>query len=65
MMLPPSSRNGAFGDQKGPSMEEEVGSLPFSLRSLWAISSTSLQMSMSAISILLEIGIERHTIQDQ
>jgi len=43
MMLPPNSRKGAFGDQKGPRMEEEVGSAPVSLRCLWAISSTRLQ----------------------
>ena len=42
MMVLPSSRKGALGDQKGPRMEEEVGSEPFSVMSLWAISSTSL-----------------------
>ena len=44
IMLPPRSRKGAFGDQKGPRIEEEVGSLPFSVMSLWAISSTSLRI---------------------
>lgn len=38
----PSSRKGALGDQKGPRMEEEVGSAPLSEACLWAISSTSL-----------------------
>jgi hypothetical protein len=42
MMLAPRSRKGALGDQKGPRIEEEVGSMPFSEMSLWAISSTRL-----------------------
>lgn len=42
MMLPPSSRNGAFGDQNGPRIEEDVGAMVPSVTSLWAISSTRL-----------------------
>jgi hypothetical protein len=42
MMLPPSSRKGALGLQKGPRMEEEVGKTPDSEAILWAISSTRL-----------------------
>lgn len=42
MMLAPRSRKGALGDQKGPRIEEEVGSMPFSEMSLCAISSTRL-----------------------
>lgn len=41
-MVPPFSRKGAFGDQKGPRMAEDVGSTPVSEMSLWAISSTRL-----------------------
>ena len=43
IMLPPSSRNGAFGDQKGPRMEEDVGLAP-SVNIACAISSTRLEM---------------------
>jgi hypothetical protein len=42
MMESPLLRKGALGDQKGPRMEEEVGSSPDSLMCLWAISSTRL-----------------------
>jgi hypothetical protein len=42
MMEPPRSRKGALGDQKGPRMEEEVGSMEPSETILWAISSTRL-----------------------
>jgi hypothetical protein len=49
-MLPPRGRDGALGDQKGPRMEEEVGFAP-SVKSLWAISSTSLQISAFSVSL--------------
>jgi len=42
-MEPPASRNGAFGDQKGPRMDDDVGSMPVSETTLWAISSTRLR----------------------
>lgn len=41
-MDPPSSRKGALGDQKGPRIEDEVGSRLPSETILWAISSTRL-----------------------
>jgi len=44
--LLPRSRNGVLGDQKGPRIAEEVGSVPFSKASVttvWLISSTSLE----------------------
>jgi hypothetical protein len=43
-MLPPSERNGAFGDQKGPKMADEVGVSEVSAADLCAISSTRLMM---------------------
>lgn len=42
MMLAPRARKGACGDQKGPRIAEEVGVMPFSAATLWAISSTRL-----------------------
>lgn len=42
MMVSPLSRKGALGDQKGPRMEEEVGSMSPSAMILLAISSTRL-----------------------
>jgi hypothetical protein len=41
-MTSPCSRKGALGDQKGPRIEDEVGSMPVSETILWAISSTRL-----------------------
>jgi hypothetical protein len=48
MMLPPSSRNGALGDQKGPRIEDEVGATVPSVTSLCAISSTSLNDQLAS-----------------
>lgn len=45
-MLSPGARNGAFGDQKGPSIELLVGATPDSEKCLWAISSTRLARQM-------------------
>lgn len=45
MMLPPSSRHGAFGDQNGPRIAEEVGAA-FSADTWLAISVTSLETSV-------------------
>jgi hypothetical protein len=54
-MLPPRGRNGALGDQKGPRMEDEVGFAP-SVKSLWAISSTSLQVSVFGVNLKNGLG---------
>lgn len=54
MMLPPSSRNGAFGDQKGPRIEEDVGLAP-SVTIECAISSTRLELVIINIDDLREM----------
>lgn len=41
--LSPRARKGVSGDQKGPRMAEEVGSMPLSVAILWLISSTRLE----------------------
>lgn len=61
-MLPPSSRKGALGDQKGPRIEEEVGSAP-SVNILWAISSTRLETVRFRLPVSSELALL--TIRDQ
>lgn len=54
IMEEPRGRKGAWGDQKGPRMEEEVGSEPLSETILLAISSTSLRCIVSPLISLHE-----------
>lgn len=50
MMVDPLSRNGASGDQKGPRIAEDVGSISSSEMILCAISSTRLKGGKGEVS---------------